>query len=727
MSVEDAKKQFLLGLDFLDQENFIEAERYLRHSLEILPARKSTLINLSIACFKQNKLDAAYKYAFEATLVDSKDLNVRNQLSVVLIEMKRPQEALDILAKILSENPNYVDALVNQGKALFETGQLNKAINSFECALSKDRTAIEAYIGLGSSLRRLRKPNEAQAVFDKACSIEPNNHILLNSKALLLQDLKRFDEALASYDKAISFKGDYAEAYNNRAIMLQDLKRFDEALASYDKAIRFKADYAEAHSNKGIALQALNDWSGAINSYENALSTNPDLAFLRGSLVHAKAQVCDWGNFDEDVSSLIDDIISGKCVVHTFALLALKDSPTEHLKCAEIYAKKQEFSIGSMPPVVRRSKIKVGYVSSDFRNHPMPQVIGEIIKRHNRNQFAIFGFSLLPDDGSMLRAKIKSSFDEFYDCHSLNDSQVHELIREKEIDVLIDLNGYTTHCRTEIFAGRPAPIQVSYIGYVGTMGVPFIDYIIGDRIVFPKNAAEFYSEKLVRMPNSYYSRDRSLAPSSAPQKRSDHSLRDDQFVFCCFNAAYKILPSVFDCWMRILKSVDGSVLWLLEGNAIAVVNLKREAEARRVSSDRIIFAPKMSLPEHLARHQCADLFLDTLPYNAHTTASDALWLGLPVLTCLGEAFAGRVAASLLNAVGLPELVTHSEAEYETVAIRLAKSPNELAALRQRLVQNKLSSKLFDTPLYVKHLEAAFEEMYERYHSGLPPDHIYVKE
>jgi len=722
-----AKELFFLGIDCLDQENFKEAETHLKNSLDLLPSRKSTLVNLSIACLRQDKLDEAYKYASEATLLEPRDPNVLNQLSVVLIEMERSQEALEKLDEILIANPNDVDALVNKGKALLEIGRFSEAVNSFDVALSKDRTVIEAYIGIGNSLRRLNKPNEALDIFNKAISMHPNNPILLNSIAVLLQYFKRYEEALSSYDKAISYKLDYAEAFNNRGVVLQDLKRFDEAFVSYDKAIDLKPGSARAHFNKGTSLQALNDFVGAFFSYKNAFSIDPDLPFLRGSLIDAKMQVCDWANFYDEVRLLGNDVAGGKCVVQPFSFLALIDSPSGHLKCAQAYAKKQDFAVASVAFLVRGSKIRIGYVSADFRNHPMPQVIRELIERHDRDQFTVCGFSLFPDDGSILRAKIKASFDEFYDCHSLDDERVRDLIREKKIDILIDLNGYTAHCRTQIFAGRPAPIQVSYIGYVGTMAISFIDYIIGDKVVFPESADDFYTEKLVRLPHSYYSRDRSLEPSSVPQRRRDHSLPDSEFVFCCFNGAYKILPSVFDSWMRILKSVDGSVLWLLEANPVAKKNLQLEAEARGVSPERLVFAPKKSLPDHLARHRCADLFLDTLPYNAHTTASDALWAGLPVLTHCGEAFAGRVAASLLNAVGLPELITHSEAEYETTAIRLAKDPNELAALRQRLEQNKRSSKLFDTPLYIKHLEAAFEEMYERYHSGLPPEHIYVKD
>lgn len=727
MSMDAAKRFFFLGLDALEQEEFSNAEKYLRNSLALLPSRRSTLVNLSIACLKQNKLQDAYQFASEATTVDQFDANSLNQLAMVLIEMKRGQEASDVLESILRTDPQYVDALVNKGKLLYELMKFSEAIECFSLAMSIDNSVIEAFIGLGSSLFRIKEIDKALSVFQHAHSKEPRNPVLLNAYANLLKDINRYDDALQKISQALRIKPKYSEALNNMGIILSIIGRNEEAVTIFDKAIELNAEYAEAYYNKGVAFQELKKTVNAISCYERALQINPHAEVWKGALIHAKMYSCAWGQFDEEIVKLMNDVFAGKYIVQPFCLIALTDSPSAHFKAAQTFASKQEFAIGQRPLLSGGAKIKIGFVSSDFRNHPMPQVIGEIIERHDRSRFIVCGFSLLPDDGSSMSANIRGSFDEFYDCHLLHSGQVQDMIRRAKIDILIDLNGYTNHSRPEIFAGRPAPIQVSYIGYVGTMGVDFIDYMIGDKIVFPEGAADYYSEKLVRMPNSYYCRDRRLKPSSAIQKRIDHRLPDDRFVFCCFNGAYKILPSMFDCWMRILKSVDGSVLWLLNDHPAATKNLQLEAEARGVSSERIVFAPKMSLPDHLARHSCADLFLDTLPCNAHTTASDALWAGLPVLTHCGEAFAGRVAASLLNAVGLPELITRSEAEYETMAIRLAKDPDELATLRRRLAQNKLSSKLFDTPLYVKHLESAFEAMYERYQSGLPPDHIYVNE
>jgi len=319
----------------------------------------------------------------------------------------------------------------------------------------------------------------------------------------------------------------------------------------------------------------------------------------------------------------------------------------------------------------------------------------------------------------------KATFEHFIDGKTLSDEEIASRVRETEIDILIDLKGFTQDARTNVFALRPAPIQVSYLGYPGTMGASYIDYIIADQTVIPDECRKFYSEKIAFLPNTYQANDRKRVISDKAFTRSDLGLPSQGFVFCCFNSSYKILPDVFDCWMRILKQVEGGVLWLLEDNASAASNLKKEAVARRVSSERLVFAKRMPLPEHLARHRLADLFLDTLPCNAHTTASDTLWAGLPVLTCLGETFAGRVAASLLNAVRMPELIATTLEAYERMAIDLATHPEKLATIKHKLAENRLTTPLFDTKLFTKHIEAAYTTMYERHQAGLAPDHIIV--
>ena len=377
------------------------------------------------------------------------------------------------------------------------------------------------------------------------------------------------------------------------------------------------------------------------------------------------------------------------------------------------------------PSVKERNKVRIAYVSADFRQHAIAYLIVGLIEALDRDRFDVIGISLRSEDPSEIGQRIKRAFSKFIDVSRMSDQAVVRLMRELEVDIAIDLMGYIAGSRTNIFAQRAAPVQVNHIGFPGTMGAEYIDYVIADRIVIPLEDASFFSEKIVLMPDTYWATDRKLAIAQRTPTRSEVGLPNNAFVYCCFNNSYKITPAVFDCWMRILKQVDGSVLWLFEANAKATSNLGNEALARGVSPERLVFAKRMPLPDHLARHCLADLSLDTLPYNAHTTTSDALWGGLPVLTCVGETFAGRVAASLLNAIGLPELITTTLEAYEQMAIDLATHPEKLAAIKHKLAENRLTMPLFDTKLFTKHIETAYTAMYERYQMGMPPDHLVV--
>ena len=409
-----------------------------------------------------------------------------------------------------------------------------------------------------------------------------------------------------------------------------------------------------------------------------------------------------------------------------FPLLAITNSPELQRKATEIYALATYPLDNALPEIAKRprhNKIRIGYFSADFRPHPVSYLIAGLIETHDRDRFDVVGVSLHPEHPSELGQRIKRAFNKFIDVSRMSDQAVVQLMRKLEVDIAIDLMGYTSGNRANIFAQGAAPVQVNYMGFPGTMGAEYIHYIIADKIIIPVEDAQFFSEKIVQMPVRYRSK-----PCDSAQRtptRAEVGLPDSAFVFCCFNNNYKITPEVFDCWMKILKEVAGSVLWLVEDNAKAARNLRKEAEIRGVHPERLVFAKRTSLPDHLARHRLADLFLDTLPYNAHTTASDALWVGLPVLTRIGETFAGRVAASLLNAIGLTELITSTPQAYEALAIELASNPEKLAAIKRKLATNRLTTPLFDTQLFTRHIEAAYIAMYERYQADLPPDHIYV--
>ncbi len=490
-------------------------------------------------------------------------------------------------------------------------------------------------------------------------------------------ELKRYDEALAAHDKALALKPDLAEAWLGRGNLFTELRRYDEAFAAYDKAFAIK----------------------------------PDLVGLEGSRLHTKMNLCNWENFESDCNHLIGSVRDDK-QNDPFAFLGINSSTEDQYNCARLWISKQH------PPanqplwkgeIYKHDKIRIGYVSTDLRQHPVANLLAGVFECHNRSQFELTAFSIGPNDDSEMRQRLEGSFDKFVDATALNSADIAKKIREAEIDILIDLNGFTQQARTEVFARRPVPIQVNYLGYPGTMGASYIDYIIGDPILIPASQQNSYMEKVVYLPHSYLPHDdRSRIISDQAFERSEFGLPEQSFVFCCFNNAYKLNPNIFRLWMKLLKAVEGSVLWLSENNATAAGNLRNEAIDAGVNPERLVFAKRLpSSADHLARHRLADLFLDTLPYNAHTTASDALWAGLPVLTQIGSTFAGRVAASLLNAINLPELITETPEEYERLAIDLATHPEKLAAIKRKLANNRLTTPLFNTRLFTRHIEAAY--------------------
>ena len=438
-------------------------------------------------------------------------------------------------------------------------------------------------------------------------------------------------------------------------------------------------------------------------------------------------KICSWSDLEESLSKISTKVMACEKVANPFLLLALNDDALLHKKSSEIYVQSTYPLNTMLGPIIKRPqnhKIKLGYFSADFHNHATGYLMAELFELHDKSKFELIGFSFGPTTNDEMRHRLEKSFDQFIEVDSKSDVEIAQLSRNLKLDIAVDLKGFTQDSRTGIFSYRAAPIQVNYLGYPGTMGADYIDYIIADKTLIPTESQLLYAEKVVYLPNSYQVNDRKRLISNRRFTRQEHGLPEDDFVFCCFNSNYKILPDIFASWMRILHAVEGSVLWVFQDNPWVIENLKSEALNFGICINRLIFAEQIPLAEHLARHHQADLFLDTLPYNAHTTTSDALWTGLPVLTLTGKSFASRVAASLLNAIGLPELITSSQEEYEALAIKLAKTPQKLADIKSKLASNRLTSPLFDTPLFTKNLEDAYIKMHERYRSGLQPNHIF---
>lgn len=531
-----------------------------------------------------------------------------------------------------------------------------------------------------------------------------------------------FEAAAQLIGQALKLDPNSPELWSNRGTAQAAGKQLEAALASFTRALELNPGFLGAQLNRAHVLFELQRYAEAIPDYEALLARDPNHAYSAGNLVFCRLQCCDWSSFESDRRMMLARLRAGQRVLPPVLSVALLDTAADQLTAAQIVSRDK------FPParplwrgeIYRHDRIRVAYVSADFHAHATSMLMAGVFERHDRRRFETIAISFGRDDQSGLRGRVVNAFECFIDVRGKNDMEIAQRMRELEIDIAVDLKGYTSEARPTVFSLKPAPIQVNYLGFPGTMGAPFIDYIIADDVVVPDAHEAFYSEQVVRLPDTYQPNDRSRETADGAADRASAGLPEGGFVFCCFNNSYKIQPPVFDVWIRLLRDVPGSVLWLLEDNAAATRNLKREASSRGINPDRLVFAARMDLPEHLARHRLADLFLDTLPYNAHTTASDALWTGLPIVTCMGHTFAGRAAASLLRAAGLPELVTDTLADYEALALRLARDPSALAGLKSRLARTRDTMPLFDATRFARHLEAAYVTMHGRYQRGLPP-------
>jgi predicted O-linked N-acetylglucosamine transferase (SPINDLY family) len=637
----------------------------------------------------------------------------------------RLDEAAEIYRLVLAGQPNHFAALHLTGLIQYQKGVPAEAIAWYRRAIAADANAPEVYSNLGLAQQALGQHEAALASYGEALRLRPANPEALTNRGNALQELRSFANAIASYDQALQLSPSFALAHNNRGNALRSLSRPTDALAAYERALHFAPGYAQALDNRGRTLRDLKRYDEAVTCFERLVATAPTTPYAPGLMLDTRLQCCDWRNYEAISQAIVDGVGRGERVDAPFSFLSHAALAAPQLLCAKAFAA-AEYPAQPMKRRPRRhgEVIRLAYASADFHEHATAYLMAELFETHDRACFEVVAISYGPDDQSPMRARLNKAFDRIVDVRDQTDRDVAALMDELEIDIAVDLKGYTADNRAGIFAHRGAPVQVAYLGFPGTMGAPFIDYVIADRQVVPDRFARHYSEKVVRLPDSYQVNDRRRRIAAVTPSRAEAGLPEKDggrsFVFCSFNNNYKIRPAIFDVWMRLLRQVEGSVLWLLQDNAVAVANLKREAEARGVSADRLIFAARVPLDQHLARHRLADLFVDTFPYNAHTTASDALWAGLPLVTLTGETFASRVAASLLHAVGLPELVTDSLADYEALIARLATSPGMLVQYRERLESQRLKAALFDTVRFCRHIEAAYLTMHERQRRGEPP-------
>lgn len=602
-----------------------------------------------------------------------------------------------------------------QALAFQEQDQLLEASNLFKEILVVNSKHFPSLYSLSVIASKKEDYLEALSLIETAIQIMPSYAPAFFVKAVVLQALKRYDEALASYEQALIVNPDYFDAMNNRGNLLHEMKQYDQALASFGEILKRNPNADKALSNSGIILTLKNQYELSIDFFKRLLKANPDFDYARGLLFYSQLHCCDWQDFYENHDLITEGIQANQRACKSLAFMAFSNSASDSFKCAQIFAKQffpakpKAFWNGER---YQHDKIRVAYVSPDFRQHPVGHLMAGVIEKHDKSRFETIAISIGIDDGSSLRARFIGAFSQFYDVQSKTTLEIAQLIRDLEVDILVDLAGYTADSRTDIFAYRPAPVQVNYLGYPGTMGVDYMDYILADRQVIPESQQQFYSEKIAYLPDTYLPTDGSLKIAERTPTREEMGLPATGVIFCSFNHDYKITPPIFAVWMRILEQVPGSVLWLMKLNDAAQRNLRTEAQNRGVDPERLIFATRVPLVEdHLARYRLADLFLDTSPYNAHTTASDALLAGLPVLTYMGQTFSGRVAGSLLNAIGLPELITHTLEDYEALAVKLALDSHSLAELKAKLAANQKTHPLFNTELFSKNLEQAFIKMW----------------
>lgn len=720
----EARVPVLMGIALSGLKNFEAAIAHYRHALEIKPDYAEGYFHLGNALTTIGQTEEAEVRFRQALDLNPAHGKAHHNLAIVLEMRQAWGEARDHYERVAQLDPSHARAHNNCGRLTRMLGDLDRAATCFRQAFAADPNYAGACRNLGVVLFESGKLGDAIAACRKALEVRPDFADAYNTLGNIFQRRGQIEET-ATNRREIPDLGSLDDGGPNS--VLRDRSAFEEAEASYLGALAINPDYVDVHNNLATLYQNMERLDLAVDHFKEAVRIQPNNAIARAQLLYQLAHMCAWDALREQ-QEIVPDLGVRNSPAAPFTLLVLDDDPRRNRLRSETYVA-SKYVRQALPPIdrpqVRPRRIKVGYFSADFHNHATMYLMIRLFEVHDRDVLEIYAYSYGPDLQDSMRKRLVGAVGAFRDVRDLSDQGVAELARRDGLDVAVDLKGHTQHARTAIFAFRPAPVQIAYLGYPGTVGAPFIDYLIADEVVVPERSREHYSEQVIYLPNSYQVNDDTRAIAGTVLTREDCHLPPDGFVFCCFNAHYKITGAEFDIWMRLLQQVDGSVLWLLSGNKWSQASLRTEAETRGIDPDRIIFAETMPLGEHLARCRLADLFLDTFVCNAHTTASDALWVGLPVLTKLGEGFAARVAGSLLKAVDLPELITETREDYEQTALDLALNGKTYASLRQKLARNRETAPLFKTDLFARHLETAFQLAYQRSFDGDEPRTFHV--
>ncbi len=736
----------VLGIVAIQQRQLDAGIELIRCSLAINPNQPLALCSLGNALRDRRQPAEALEHYRRAQRLAPDFAGAHYSAGNALLDLNRALEAITSYDRALLLQSDYMEAQQNRGNACLALGRSEDALRSFRNALELQPDSVAALGNCGVVLRQLGRHDEALAHYERLLALTPGDADAWLERGHCLMSLDRPGQALSSFDRALGLDPVHARALDARGIALRALQRFEEALQAFDVALLATPESPDLHYRRAVTLRNLRRHEEAAIGFERVTRLDPNYDYALGNLLHERLQVCDWTDYAVILDRVQRQVREGRRVYLPGPFLSVSNAAADQLQCARLFvadkllkgapnatsplrASPAEVSatdsrLSGAPRGRAGERIRLAYVSGDFRDHPVSQLLAGVIEQHDRSRFETIAISLQPAEQSPLGARISEAFDRFIDVGRASDREVSALLRELGIDIAVDLMGFSGGGRPGIFVPHAAPIQVNFLGYSGTLGADYMDYLVADANVIPESHRAFYAEKIAYLPHCFQPNDARRAIAPRTPSRSAFGLPEQAFVFCCFNNHYKIAPGVFAVWMRLLGAVDAAVLWLADGGDALKANLRREAAASGIAPERLVFAPRVpELADHLARYRRADLFLDTLPYNAHTTASDALWAGLPLLTCRGNSFAARVAASLLDALGLPELIAGDLSDYEAAALRLAADPARLGALRARLAANLGTSALFDGARYTRDLESVFAAMYERYRTHSPPEHI----
>jgi protein O-GlcNAc transferase len=710
----------LRGLVAVERGDFARGLSLFEAALRLEPNSAGVLFTRGNALLAMGKLDEAVR-SYDAVLaIEPGNSQALNNKGLTLVHLAAPGDALRAFEAALRLDPGFAAARQNCGAVLMELGRHAEALDAYSRILRDKPNDLAAMLGRGNAQMGLERLEEARASFTRILDIDPRHRDALLNRGVVLHRLGQLQSALADYETVLRSMHDSVLALGNSANVLQDLGKPEEALRRYDRALEISPAHANNLCGRGLALLQLKEHAAASISFERALALAPRHALARESLLRCRLACCDWTDHGAQHAQ-VHDLLTQSRQVGNPVMLMLFDDPGMQLDCArEVVSRKHPARREMTARPAGREKIRLAYVSADFREHPVARLLAGVIERHDRERFEVFGYSLNPGVDGAFDRRLRNAFDAYAEVGHSSDAEIAETLRDQRVDIAVDLMGLTEGLRLSIFAHAAAPVQVAYLGYAGTTGAPYMHYLMADSVVAPAGSEHLFAERLVRLPDCFLPYDDRREIGTVPS-RAAVGLPEHGFVFCAFTQPHKINPPIFEVWMRLLRDVAGSVLWLRDMGTVAAVNLRKQAELRGISSERLIFAPRVSnAADHLARQALADLYLDTLPYNAHSTACDALWTGVPVLTCAGSSFASRVAASALGAVALPELIARNLDDYECRGRELALDPRRIQSLHRHLVERRAELRLFDTARYTKRLEASFRAMHERALRGEPP-------